>query len=138
MILLRRPSLPNDIAQYINVYCAAKPAAVRWTLQLLQLAAGEEACFVIEITLGVGVIKSRRLRWAGHVARMVERRGVYRGLLGKPEGKRSLGRPRHRWEDNIKIALQEARCGGMNWIELAQDRDRWQALVCAVMNLQVP
>jgi len=60
------------------------------------------------------------------------------GLVGKPEGKRPLGRPRHRWEDNIKMDLQEVGCGGMDWVKLAQDRDRWQALVNAVMNLQVP
>jgi len=86
----------------------------------------------------VRVIKSRRMRWAGHVARMGERRGVYRVLVGKPEGKRPLGRPRRRWEDNIKMDLKEIGCGGMDWIELAQDRDRWRALVNAVMNLRVP
>ena len=85
----------------------------------------------------VQVIKSR-MRWAGHVARMWKRSSVYRILVGKPEGKRQLGRPRHRWEDNIKMNLQEVGCGGMDWMELAQDRDRWQALVNAVMNLQVP
>jgi len=67
----------------------------------------------------VRVIKSRRMRWAGHVARIGERKGVYRVLVGKPEGKRPLGRPRCRWEDNIKIDLQEVGCGGMDWIELA-------------------
>ena len=79
-----------------------------------------------------------RVRWAGHVARMGERRGVYRVLVGKPEGKRLLGRPRSRWEDNIKMDLQEVGCGGVDCIELAQDRDRWRALVTAVMNLLVP
>ena len=67
---------------------------------------------------------------------MGERRGVYRVLVGKPEGKRPVGRPRRRWEDNIKMELQEVGCGGMDWIELAQDRDRWRALVNAVMILR--
>jgi len=78
------------------------------------------------------------MRGAGHVARIRERRGVYRVLVGKAEGKRPLGRPRRRWEDNIKMDLQEVECGGVDWIELAQDRDRWQALVTAVRNLRVP
>ena len=77
------------------------------------------------------------MRWAGHVARMGERRGVNRVLVGKPEGKRPLGRRRRRWEDDIKMDLQEVGCGGMDWIKLAQDRDRWRALVTAVMNLRV-
>ena len=86
----------------------------------------------------VRVIKSRRMRWAGHVARMGEERGVYRVLVGKPEGKTPLGRPRRRWVDNIKMDLQEVGCGYVDWIVLTQDRDRWQTLVSAVMNLRVP
>jgi len=86
----------------------------------------------------VRVIKSSRMRWAGHVARMGEVRGVCRALVGKPEGRRPLRRPRRRWVDNIRTGLQEVRCGYMGWIELAQDRDRWRTLVSAVMNLRVP
>ena len=86
----------------------------------------------------VRVIKSRRMRWAGHVTRMGEERGVYRVLVGKPEGKRPLGRPRRRWVDNIRMDLQEVGCGYMDWIGLAQDRDSWRTLVSAVMNLRVP
>ena len=86
----------------------------------------------------VRVIKSRRMRWAGHVARMEEGRGVYRVLVGKPEGRRPLGRPKRRWEDNIRMDLREVVYGCVDWMELAQDRDRWRALVSAVMNLRVP
>jgi len=86
----------------------------------------------------VWVIKSRRMRWAGRAARMSERRGLYRVLLGKPEGKRPLGIPRHRWEENIKVDLQEVGCGCVDWIELAQDRDKWRALINAVINLRAP
>src|SRR5215469_4832864 len=85
----------------------------------------------------VQVVKSRRMRWAGHVVRMGEKRGVHRVLVGKPEGKRPLWRPRRRWEDNIKMGLEEVGVGG-DWMELVQDRDRWQALVNMVMNFRVP
>ena len=84
------------------------------------------------------VIKTIRMRWAGYVALMGERRGVHRVLLGKPERKRPLGRSRCRWEDDIKMDFQDVGCGRMDWIELAQDTDRWRALVSAVMNLRVP
>ena len=85
----------------------------------------------------VQVIKSR-MRWVGHVARMGEERGVYRVLVGKPEGKKPLGRPRHRWVDNIRTGLQEVGCGYIDWIGLVQHRDRWRTLVSALMNLRVP
>jgi hypothetical protein len=86
----------------------------------------------------VRVIKSRKMRWAGHVAGMGEGRGAYRVLVGRPEGKRSLGRPKRRWEDNIKMDLREIGIDGANWIRLAQDRVRWWVFVNAVMNLRVP
>jgi len=78
------------------------------------------------------------MRWAGHVARMGEARVVYRVLLGKPEGKKPLGRPRCRWVNNIRMDLQEVGCWYTDWIGLAQDRDGWRTLVIAVMNLRVP
>ena len=86
----------------------------------------------------VRLVKSRRMRWAVHVARMGEGRGVHRVLVGKPEGERPLGRPRRRWEDNIKIDLQEVGGSCGDWMELAQDRDKWRALVSTVRNLRVP
>ena len=84
------------------------------------------------------MIKSRKMRWMGHVAHVRESRGVYSILMGNPEGKRPLGRFRHRWEDNIKMDLREVGCGSMDWINVVQDRDRCWALVNAVMNFQVP
>jgi len=86
----------------------------------------------------IRVIKSRRMRWAGLVARMGESRVIYRVLEGKLEGKRPLGRIRSRWEDNIKMDLQEVGCGDMDWIDLAEEMDRWRALVDVVMNLRFP
>jgi len=85
----------------------------------------------------VQVVKSRRMRWVGQVACMGEGRGVHRVLVGKPEGKRPLGRPRFRWDDNVKMDLQEVGGGCGDWMELAQDWDRWRALVSTVMNLWV-
>jgi hypothetical protein len=84
------------------------------------------------------VIKATRLRWARHVARMVEGRGVYRVLVGKPEGKRPLGRPKRRWEDNIKMDIRQIGIDAGNWIRLAQDRFQWRAFVNTVMKLRVP
>jgi hypothetical protein len=86
----------------------------------------------------VRVIKSRRMRWAGHVARMEEGRCVYRFLVGRPEGKRPLGRTRRRWEDNIKMDLREIGIDGANWIQLDQVRVQWRACVNTVINLRVP
>ena len=85
----------------------------------------------------VRVIKSRRMRWAGHVARM-EERGRIQGFGGETRGKETAWETRCRWEDNIKMDLQEVGCGGVDWIELAQDKDRWRALVNAIVNLRVP
>jgi hypothetical protein len=84
------------------------------------------------------MIKSRRMRWAGHVARKRETRNAYRILVGKPEGKRPLGIPRRRWVDNIKMDLREIGWDGMEWIDLAQDRDQWTAPVNTVLKLRVP
>ena len=78
------------------------------------------------------------MSWSGHVACMGKRRDTYRVLVGKPEGKRQLGRPRRRWKNNIKMNLQEVGCGGVDWIEVAQDRDRWRAHENVVVNIQIP
>jgi hypothetical protein len=96
-------------------------------------------CFIVgECSSPNRMIKSRRMRCAGHVACMGEKRNAYRILVGKPEGRRPLGRPRHRWVDNIKIDLSEIGWDGVDWVDLAQDRDQWKALVNTVMNLRVP
>ena len=86
----------------------------------------------------VWVIKSRRLRWAGHVSHTGESKCVYRVLVGNPDGKRLHGRPRHKWDYNIKMDLQEVGNWGVDWIKLAQDRDRWRTLVNMVLNLPIP
>jgi hypothetical protein len=96
---------------------------------------GEGRLQYLHLTLRV--IKLRRMRWEGHVARMGEKRNAYRILVGKPEGKRPLGRPRRRWVDNIKRNLRNIGWDGIDWIDLAQDRDQWRALVNTVMNLRV-
>jgi hypothetical protein len=86
----------------------------------------------------IRIMNSRRMRWAGHVVRMGEKRNAYRLLMVKPEGKRPLGRPRRMWVDNIKTDLLEIGWGDVDWIALAQDRDKWRALANAIMNLRVP
>jgi hypothetical protein len=84
------------------------------------------------------MIKSRRMRWAGNVARMGEKRNAYRILVGNPEGKRPLGRPRRAWVDNIKMNFGEIGWDGVDWIDMAQDRDQWRVLVNTILNLRVP
>jgi hypothetical protein len=98
----------------------------------------EELNDLYSLTNLVRVIKWRRMRWVGHMARMWEGRGVYRVLVGKSEGKRPLGRPRCRWEDNIRMDLQEVGCGCVDGFGQARVRDKWQGLVNAVRNVQVP
>jgi hypothetical protein len=98
----------------------------------------EELNYLYSLLNIVRVVKSRRMRWAGHVACMVEERVVHRMLVGKPEGKRQLGRPRCRWEDNIKMDLQDVGVGCGDWIESAQERDRERSFVSTVKNLRVP
>jgi hypothetical protein len=96
-------------------------------------------CFLIELLLYTfRIIKSRRMRWAGHVAQMGEKRNSYRLLVENPEGKRPLCRPRRRWVDNIRMDLGEVGWGAVVWIDLAQDRNRWRAVVNSVLNLRVP
>jgi hypothetical protein len=97
----------------------------------------EEMNELYSLPNNVRVVKSRRMRWVGHVARMGEDRGVHRVLVGKPEGKRPLGRPRRSWEDNIKMYVQEVVEGRGDWMELAQDRDGWRALVSTVKTFRV-
>jgi hypothetical protein len=98
----------------------------------------EELCDLYSSPSIIRIIKSMRMRWAGHVARMVEKRNAYRLLVGKPEGKRPLGRRRRRWVDNIRMDLGEVGWSDVDWIGLAQDRNRWRALVNWVLNLRVP
>jgi hypothetical protein len=95
----------------------------------------EELNDLYSLPNSVQVVKSRRMRWSGHVARIGEERGVQRVLVGKPEGKRPLGRPRRRWEDNMKLDLRDVGGGRGDWMELAQDRDGWRAIVSTVKNI---
>ena len=95
-------------------------------------------CTSYRLNMFRALLCTSSMRWAGHMARMGEERGVYKVLVGKPEGRRPLGRPRRRWVYNIRMDLQEVGCGYMDWIGLAQDRERWRTLVSAVINLRVP
>jgi hypothetical protein len=97
----------------------------------------EELLYLYSLPSIIRIIKARRMRWVGHVARMGEKRNAYRLLVGKPEGRRPLGRPRRRWVDNIKMDLVEVGWGDVDLIGLAQDRDRWRALVASVLDLHV-
>ena len=116
-----------------NIFLAVLPRSILTTCPI-----HSNLFSLISATMCRSLIKSRRMRWVGHVVRMGEERGVYRVLVGKLEGKRPLGRPRRRWMDNIRMDLQEVGCGYMDCIGLAQDRDRWRTLVSAVMNLWFP
>ena len=131
-------------------YCSKHSVKMQWVVHKcltgsvdlkrveLPLLHNEELNDLYSLPNTVRVVKSRRMRWAGHVACMGEDRGVHRVLVGKPEGRRPLGRPRRRWEDNIKMDLQEVGRGRGDWMELAQDRDRWRALVGMVRDFRVP
>jgi hypothetical protein len=107
-------------------------------VSVLRFKSPVERSFLYSLPIIVRVINSRRMRWAVHVAHMGERRGVYRVLVGKPEGKSPLGRPRRRRDDNIKMQLREVGGGGKGWIDVEQDRGRWRVLVNAIMNILVP
>ena len=123
------------LKRYFYLAFGPKRDEVTWEWRKLH---NEELSDLYSLPNIVRVVKSRRMRWAGHVARTGEGRGVYRVLVGKPVGKRLLGRPRGRWEDNIKMDLQEVGGGCGDWMELAQVRDRWRALVSTVMKIRVP
>ena len=135
--LTHKPSVLHKV-----LYCNARWNSKGKTLIFFPRSA-HFICGITRNTVMSGSLSPRHgassgIRWAGHVARMVEGRGVHRVLVGKPVGKRPLGRPRRRWEDNIKMGLQEVGGDCGDWMELAQDRDRWRALVSTVMNLRVP
>jgi len=97
----------------------------------------DQEIYAVYSASNIRVVKSTIMSWAGHVARMGERRGAYTVLVGKPEGKKPLGKPRRRWEDGIEMDLQEVGWRHVDWVDFAQDRDRWRAVVNAVMNLRV-
>ena len=126
-------------AAFTSKFCSSLTLPLRYTHPRIPNLFPYQACWpTLNSNEYFRNVKSRRMRWAGHVARMGEGRGVHRVLMRKPDGKRPLGRPRRRWEDNIKMDLQEMGRGCGDWMELAQDRDRWWALVSKVTNLWVP
>jgi hypothetical protein len=122
----------QDAQKDVSVKCVSRLGTGEW-----RRLHNEELYDLYCLADIIRVIKSRSMRWAGHVARMGDRRGAYRVLMGRPDGKRSRGIPGRRWGDNIKINIQDVEWGGVDWIAVAQDRDRWWALVNAVMNLRV-
>jgi hypothetical protein len=130
-IFLNLKTKTSDVeTSFINIY---KVFTQRW-----RKLHNEELHGLYSSPSIVRVIKARRMRWAGHVERTGEVRGAYNILVGRPGGRRPLGRPRRRWEGNIKMDLREIGFGDVDWIHWAQDRDRWQALVNTVMTLRVP
>jgi hypothetical protein len=121
-----------------SVYSAVRTESL-YTTDKLRLSRVKENLYGLYSSPNViRVMKSRRMGWAGHATHMGDRRGAYRVLVGRPEGNTPLGRPRRRWDNDIRMDLKETGWLGVAWIELAQDRDRWRTLLDAVMNLRVP
>jgi hypothetical protein len=140
-------SIFTDLGPLLNDLRAARIIIQNNALKLSEISSSHGATsqktviFVLKLVSILEMLltyKARRMRWAGHVARMGEVRGAYNILVGRPEGSRPLGRPRRRWEDNIKMDIREIGFGDVDWIHLAQGRDRSRALVKTVMNLRVP
>ena len=138
ILLFIRNATSRICTLYINITALSNILLVTIRTGEWRKLHNEELNDLYSLAYIVRVVKSRRVRWKEHVARMGEDRGVHRVLVGKPEGKRPLGRPRRRWEDNIKMDPQEVGRGRGDWMELAQDRDGWRALVGTARNFRVP